>query len=557
MEPISGGNIKSLISYRLPISVHSNCILTDILQMKIDKDFTLERCREKLIRRYQTKTCKVQIKPWDRESVEDVKDIYTVVTMYKKDSHGKNLGEREKVTLHGSVDEIFSTKVNGMLPLRIVIIAQAGKGKTTAVAKLAYDWAYNVQGSPLEGLPLLFILRLRDVQKDTSLGQAIKDQLLSDVHELSSKQLERFMRTYQNLCWVILDGLDEFSGRITSATKSIGNIISVLTYIDLADCRILVTTRPHLENDFNQGELPKVYAKMEIEGFSHDNSRQYIDKFFRADTMQGRKLKEFLDQNDVIDELVSTPLFCLMVCYLWRENRLVGIDTQTKLLDNVNAFLWYHSKTRSSKFTEEWLESTIYRLGKVAFRGLLDDSKKLVFSLNDFKEDQAVISDGCELGIIARSESFGTYDPSIQRVSSKTSIEFYHKLAQEHAAGKYIVRKSGGVKKAFKTSELDRLFKAARKNLSDYEHVLRFAAGTNNEVCVKVMNEVLSNKDLAESERYRILFDCSSESSGFDKGVSSLMRGCISGGAVVLKSPTIYTVIGMKKLPEQIRKEVR
>ena len=59
---------------------------------------------------------------------------------------------------------------------------------------------------PLEDLPLLFILRLRDVEKDTSLGQAIKNQLLSDVHELSSKQLERFMRTYQNLCWVILDG---------------------------------------------------------------------------------------------------------------------------------------------------------------------------------------------------------------------------------------------------------------------------------------------------------------------------------------------------------------
>ena len=105
-------------------------------------------------------------------------------------------------------------------------------------------------------------------------------------------------------------------------------------------------------------------------------------------------------------------------------------------------------------------------------------------------------------------------------------------------------------------SELDRLLRAARKNLSDYEHVLLFAAGTSNEVCAKVMNEVLSNKDLEKSEKYRILFDCSSESSGFNKGVSSLMRGCIDGGAVVLKSPTIYTVIGMKKLPDEIKKEV-
>ena len=47
-------------------------------------------------------TCKVQIKPWERSSKVDVKDIYTVVTMYKKDMHGKNIGENEKVILEES-----------------------------------------------------------------------------------------------------------------------------------------------------------------------------------------------------------------------------------------------------------------------------------------------------------------------------------------------------------------------------------------------------------------------------------------------------------------------
>ena len=111
--------------------------------------------------------------------------MYTVVTMYKKDAHGKNVGEKEKITLEGSVDEIFTTKVQGMLPDRIVVIAGAGRGKTTALAKMAYDWAYRVQGSPFENLPLLFILRLRDVSPETSFGQAIIEQLLHDIPELT------------------------------------------------------------------------------------------------------------------------------------------------------------------------------------------------------------------------------------------------------------------------------------------------------------------------------------------------------------------------------------
>ena len=108
---------------------------------------------------------------------------------------------------------------------------------------------------------------------------------------------------------------------MTCTNEGMGNIVGVLTYIDLADCRILVTTRPHLENNFNQGELPKVYAKMEIEGFSHENSRQYIDKFFRGDTAQGQKLKEYLDQNDVIGRIgVNTTFLFNGLLSLERES---------------------------------------------------------------------------------------------------------------------------------------------------------------------------------------------------------------------------------------------
>ena len=93
----------------------------------------------KLVNRYLNDICKVQLKPWDKDDTIDISTIFTVVEMVKKDRTGANVLER--VTLEGSVNEIFSANVNGKLPNRIVLIAPAGKGKTTAVAKIAYDWA--------------------------------------------------------------------------------------------------------------------------------------------------------------------------------------------------------------------------------------------------------------------------------------------------------------------------------------------------------------------------------------------------------------------------------
>ena len=133
-----------------------------------------------------------------------------------------------------------------------------------------------------------------------------------------------------------------------------------------------------------------------------------------------------------INELVSTPLFCLMVCYLWRENLLLGIDTQTKLFDSVNTFLWHHSRSRSSKYTSQWLARILHQLGKVALKGLISDSNKLVFRPEDFKDVPNAMRDGCELGVIAITSSSEVYDTISQQIITKHSIEFYHKLGQEH-----------------------------------------------------------------------------------------------------------------------------
>eukprot|EP00057_Strongylocentrotus_purpuratus_P026054 XP_011680528.1 PREDICTED: uncharacterized protein LOC105445983 [Strongylocentrotus purpuratus] len=70
------------------------------------------------------------------------------------------------------------------------------------------------------------------------------------------------------------------------------------------------------------------------------------------------------------------------------------------------------------------------------------------------------------------------------------------------------------------------------------------------------MEALLSNRFLDESERYRILLDCSSETKGTQQNVSSLVQRCVNAKSIVLKSPTVYTVVGMQNLPKQLKRQV-
>ncbi|XP_041466135.1 uncharacterized protein LOC121416743 [Lytechinus variegatus] len=496
------------------------------------------------------------MKPWDKDDYAEFEDMHTVVTMVKKDARGRDI--KAKQILQGSVGKIFSAKVNGKLPTRILISAPAGRGKTTAVAKMAHDWVHREDGSGLEDLPLLFVVKFRNTSHTTSIGEAIISQLLSDVKDLTPEGLEEFIRQHQGICHIILDGLDEYAGISSSS-----NIMRILRREMFPQCRVIVTTRPHLEDMFSQGDLPRVYTKMEIEGFSLENARDYIDRFFTSvqKPMKADGLKVYLDEQPLIEELVKTPLFCLMVCHLWSEELLNGeTTTQTALLDQVNVFLMLHANARTPGLikTPKQLNQIILKLGEIALTGLLNDAKKLVFSSCDFQRVPSILDMACALGIVSKTVVSTRRLPQLDKAftTTITIIEFYHKLAQEHAAGKYLANKTNRVLLWLKFSKLDRVLRDIKTSIGEYENLIRFASGTKSNLCIRIMESVLSNSYLSESERYRILLDCSSESGVNDGNVSSLVRRCVTSRCIILKSPTVYTIVGMRNLPLELKQQV-
>nr|XP_054756762.1 uncharacterized protein LOC129262775 [Lytechinus pictus] len=526
----------------------------DTYSEKISESLTVRKCRTILEDKYSNQLCKIQMKPWDKGDYAEFEDMHTVVTIVKKDARGRDI--KEKQILQGSVGKIFSAKVNGKFPSRILISAPAGRGKTTAVAKMAHNWVHREEGSGLEDLPLLFVVKFRNTSDSTSIGEAIISQLLSDVDDLTPEGLESFIRKHQGICHIVLDGLDEYAGISSSS-----NIMSILRWEMFQQCRVLVTTRPHLEDVFNKEDLPRVYTKMEIEGFSRESTRDYIDRFFtsvqKPTCMKANGLKCYLDEQPLTEELVKTPLFCLLICHLWSEDLLHNeTSTQTEILDKVNVFLMHHANERTNGlFTPETLDAIIHKLGKVALTGLLNDSKKLVFTPRDFQKIHSVLDMACELGILSKTTVSNTRLPRTNKTNS-TTIEFYHKLAQEHAAGKFLADKTSHLQLNWKISKLDRVLRKIKKNIGEYDNLIRFAAGTKNGLCIRIMETLLTNKYLSESERYRILLDCSSESGVSDGNVSSLVRRCVTSQSILLKSPTIYTLVGMRNLPSELKQKV-
>ncbi|XP_041466141.1 uncharacterized protein LOC121416749 [Lytechinus variegatus] len=528
----------------------------DTYSEKISESLTVRKCRTILEDKYSNQLCKIQMKPWDKDDYAEFEDMHTVVTMVKKDARGRDI--KAKQILQGSVGKIFSAKVNGNLPSRILISAPAGRGKTTAVAKMAHDWVHREDGSGLEDLPLLFVVKFRNTSHTTSIGEAIISQLLSDVKDLTPQGLEEFIRQHQGICHIILDGLDEYAGISSSS-----NIMSILRWKMFPQCRVVVTTRPHLEDIFSQGDLPRVYTKMEIEGFSRGNARDYIDRFFTSvqKPMKADGLRVNLDEQPLIEELVKTPLFCLMVCHLWSEDLLQrDTTTQTALLDQVNVFLMLHANARTPGLikTPKQLNQIILKLGEIALTGLLNDAKKLFFSYCDFQRVPSILDLACALGIVSKTVVSTRRLPQLDKAftTTITIIEFYHKLAQEHAAGKYLADKTNRFLFLLKFSKLDRVLRYIKTSIGEYENLIRFASGTKSNLCIRIMESVLSNSYLSESERYRILLDCSSESGVNDGNVSLLVRRCVTSRRIILKSPTVYTIVGMRNLPLELKQQV-
>ncbi|XP_030844009.1 uncharacterized protein LOC100892162 [Strongylocentrotus purpuratus] len=329
----------------------------------------IKRCADDFKLKYRTTLCKIRADPLIPTSIVQLNDMYTNLVLEEEYRHCKRPLE---------YTDLFDLKVNGEFPKRIMVQGEAGAGKTTFCAKIAWDW---VNDSPvLPKFVWVLVVPFREAKQYT-IGEIAKSYLSKD-NPATACQITEYIRSNPTDVFMAFDGLDEFDGKVvqqrkagsksechqpksadrtkarskskmnknkrqklmqskssspTSATSQPrvnsteasgssskrGEIAlrDILRSDELAACPVLVTSRPWKVMEIRWDEsLSKQYTFMHVEGFSKENVEVYIHKYFKDEGATADQLIQLTKDNNVISEnMAPYPIYIAMLCFMWRE----------------------------------------------------------------------------------------------------------------------------------------------------------------------------------------------------------------------------------------------
>ena len=226
-----------------------------------------------------------------------------------------------------------------------IVEGSPGIGKTTFCLKLAFEWANQCSSAAsFPEFELVLLLKCRDI--DGELTEAITRQLFpKDMSKDAREELFRFMEDvkHQERVLIILDGLNEL------AEKSKHFVDDLLHRERWACCYVLATTRQ--EKGIEVRKQPEFVFNLflQIEGFTEEDSFEYIRKHFKIvgpeHSSKGEKLIEESKGNELLRDLQKNPLNLLLLCIVYEDHEGNLPSTRTKLKLNKSKLKLNKSKT--------------------------------------------------------------------------------------------------------------------------------------------------------------------------------------------------------------------
>ncbi|XP_067916273.1 NACHT, LRR and PYD domains-containing protein 3-like [Heterodontus francisci] len=198
---------------------------------------------------------------------------------------------------------------------RVALAGVAGAGKTTAVQKLAQDWA---AGTIYPQFRFLFPFRFRDLNSSLG-GRTTLKALTAEGWPYLAEVLDSLWEQAEGLL-VILDGLDEFEapleleGKAPEEADEEGEIPGIvgglLRGTMLPGCTVLITGRPSALEALRSGdEARAVDAWAEILGFSASGRKGYLERLLGSAGLASDALR-YLGEHPLLSAMGQEPLTC-------------------------------------------------------------------------------------------------------------------------------------------------------------------------------------------------------------------------------------------------------
>ena len=425
-------------------------------------------------------------------------------------SGAKQNKEEDKYRKLGTYKELLYN--NGILQNRVVLLGEAGTGKTTFSKHLTSVWCESsthpqfADVSVLKQFHYFFYVSCRFAKKNESILDMITNQLFGDENML--KVAIHVLKNHPEDCLVLIDGADEWEGSTTSETGRRGDIVGLPSMTGVDGSVILITSRPWRFYALSK-KTQDSFMRIKINGIEDVEELSYriLEQLEDSDPRQSSY--EFLDQVIEKDmyELMKIPLILLIALGSWVDDHSLHKSMCINYINMLQSFIrrskgqadWPSSENKLqylipnlndievkwelhsnelpdllSKYkTLQRYAGIILSLGHLAFDQFTRDNKQsLVFSkavcksyLGADEENDESINVCLALGILSKTET------TMRGLKKMESYAFCHKTFQEFFAALWLASKY--------ENEKSKLYKCIKNvdDLFDYEMLITFLCG--------------------------------------------------------------------------------
>ena len=289
----------------------------------------------------------------------------------------------------------------------ILVTGKAGIGKTLFCQKLFRDWAndklfLSPTSAQMPNFKFAYLLTFRQLNllKDEAftLKEILNRSSVLDDQSNISDLLFEYIVNHPEEVLIILDGFDEFSEQAyisgdaherypnncrekmpvaaLCAKLMRGNI--------LRKAAVMVTSRPDESDKISGMHFDR---KAEITGFSQQEVREYIEKYFRENEIMKNTVLEHITKNENLISFAHIPVLCALMCsymeYVLKESKStedLPISASDLYFEVFNIFEEKHNKSEVAHFDETFLDE----LSKFAAELLRE--KKFLFGEEEMKK---------------------------------------------------------------------------------------------------------------------------------------------------------------------------